>query len=76
MSVCATFIVDCSIVRKSYRITYIDQSNNSSQRVFGFNTSRLIDDWSVENLTPNMTPYGMSLEVNGSKKKHKNAENI
>ena len=47
----------------------IDQSDNSSRCMFGFNTSRigkLIADWSVESMNVDMTPSGISLDVNVS----------
>ena len=52
--------------QKCKAVRYIDQSDNSSWRVLGFDTyifNRFIADWSVENMNPNVTPYGMSLYV-------------
>jgi len=46
MSANFSFIFDRPIIPKT--IKYIDQSNNSSQHVLGFNHGRLISDWSVE----------------------------
>ena len=43
-------------------VQYIDQSYYCSLHVLGFDTlrfSRLITDWSVENMNPDMTPYRM-----------------
>jgi hypothetical protein len=45
---------------------YIDQSDNSSWHVIGFDAkrfSRLITYWSVENVISDATPYRMLLDV-------------
>jgi len=66
MSADHSFIIDCSIIgRLGKTIKYIDQSDNSSECVFGFNTSRisrLLTDWTVENITLEVAPYRMLLE--------------
>ena len=45
-----------------------DQSDNTSRRMLDFNNGyfkfgRLITDWSIENVTSNVTSYRMSLVV-------------
>jgi len=50
-------VIDRPIIRKA--VKYIDQSDNTSWHVFGFDTlsfRRLITDWSVENMNPDMIP--------------------
>lgn len=56
----------------NHTIIYTDQSDNISQRVVGFNTSKsggLIADWSFENINPHVTKYQMSLDVNNHQNK-------
>jgi hypothetical protein len=56
-------------------VKYINQSDNFSQGVLRFNISgfgRLVTDWSVENIIPDMTPYGMLLIVSALPKKNSN----
>ena len=45
---------------------YFDQSDKSSQHVLDFNTSkigRLVADWLVENMNPDLTRYRLLLDV-------------
>jgi hypothetical protein len=66
-----SFIFDSPIICKT--VNYTDQSYNSFWCVFGFDTysfCRLIADWPVENMNPDITPNGMSLDVSISQKKN------
>jgi hypothetical protein len=73
-----SFIFDRPIKCKT--VKYTDQLDNSSWNVLGFDTLRfirLIADWSVENIKPDMTPYRMLLDVIVSpKNKKKGTTNI
>ena len=46
MSASISLVFDWPIIRKTFKC--IDQSNNSFQSCLGFNTGRLIADWSVQ----------------------------
>ena len=63
--------IHSSLTLKSYTrgktVKYIDHSDNRAWHVFAFNTyrtGRLIPDWLVENMNPDMTPNRMLLDVN------------
>ena len=52
------FIFDHPIICRTFEHTYIDQSDDSSKHVLHFYTAnfgRVVADWSIENMTPNMT---------------------
>ena len=55
----------------SKTVKNIDQLNNSSEHVLGLNIGRLVTDWSVDNMNPDMTPYMILLDVCISQKKKK-----
>lgn len=47
-------------------VKYIDHSDNNSLRALGFDTkqfSKLIADWSVQNMNTDISPYRMSLDM-------------
>ena len=46
MSASISLVFDWSIIRKTFK--WIGQSNNSFHSCLGFNTGRLIADWSVQ----------------------------
>jgi hypothetical protein len=57
---------------QSYAIKDINESDNSFWPVFCFDTlryGRLIADWSVENMNPDMISYGTPLDGNVSPRK-------
>jgi inhibitor of KinA sporulation pathway (predicted exonuclease) len=65
-----SFIFGIPIICKT--VKYIDQSENSSCQVLGCITQDLVwltADWPVENVNPDMAPYGMSLDISESPEK-------
>ena len=63
-------IFDRSIICKI--VSYIDQSDNSSCHVLGFDTS--VSDWSVGNMNSDVISNGMLLHVSALQTKKKGKE--
>jgi hypothetical protein len=68
-----SFIFDHPIICRT--VIVIDQSDNSAWCVLDFDSKRFqrhIAVWFVNNMNPDVTPHGMSLDVTGASQKRRN----
>ena len=59
------------MIHQTTSFGFLSTTRITALGVYSVSNCRLIADWSVENMNPHMTPYGMPLDVNVLLKKRK-----